>query len=306
MIPVIRMARMADIDGLLALAALTGGGMTNLPFDRAALAEKIAWSERSCAVEIDAPVDEFYLLVLEDEDSGRLLGTASLYSRLGARWPFYSYRVNRVTHVSRDLGRSFSTQVLHLVNDFDGASEVGGLFLHPDARSGGLGRMLARSRYLFVAQHRERFGDRIVAELRGWIEDDVSPFWEAVGKPFFGGDFQTADLHNAVHGNQFIIDLMPRYPIYVSMLPPAAQAAIGRPHSGSVPAQAMLVEEGFVQDGYVDIFDAGPTMHARTDDIRTIRASLESRKDGRVTIVANGQGLEASGRLMAFRATLAH
>jgi arginine N-succinyltransferase len=73
--------------------------------------------------------------------------------------------------------------VLHLVNDFDGASEIAGLFLHPDARTGGMGAMLARSRYLFIAQHRERFGDQVVAELRGWMEGDTSPFWDAVAGP---------------------------------------------------------------------------------------------------------------------------
>jgi len=269
--PLVRMARASDIDALFALAELTGGGMTNLPHDRDWLTDKIAWSERSLATPITAPDEEFYMLALEDQDSGRVVGTASLYSRLGARWPFYSYKISRVTHVSHDLERNFSTQVLHLVNDFDGASEVGGLFLHPEARSGGLGALLARSRYLFIAKHRERFSDRVVAELRGWTENGISPFWEAVGKPFFGGDFYEADRHNALHGNQFIADLMPRYPIYATMLPKAAREAIGRPHEGSVPAQKMLEGEGFTFDGYIDIFDGGPTMSVHTDQIRTIR-----------------------------------
>ena len=31
--------------------------------------------------------------------------------------------------------------------------------------------LLARSRYLFIAQHRARFADRILAELRGIIDE---------------------------------------------------------------------------------------------------------------------------------------
>ena len=277
MTPVVRMARASDLDALFDLAALTGGGMTNLPHDRDSLGEKIAWSERSLAADIVQPDNEFYMLMLEDEESGKVLGTASIYSRLGATWPFYSYKIHRITHLSHDLERSFAAEVLHLVNDFDGASEVGGLFLHPDARSGGLGALAARSRYMFIASHCQRFGDRVVAELRGWTQDGISPFWEAVGKPFFGAEFHDADRHNALHGNQFIADLMPRYPIYVTMLPKAACEAIGRPHEGSVPARRMLEAEGFVYDGYVDIFDGGPTLSVRTGDIRTIR---ESRPEG--------------------------
>lgn len=294
----VRPVHAQDLDALLELASLTGGGMTNFPADRETLAEKIAWSEASLAAEIDRPEDEFYLLVLQTAD-GRVIGTASLFSRLGARWPFYSYKLSRVTHVSRDLGRTFSTQVLHLVNDFDGASEVGGLFLHPEARTGGLGSLLARSRYLFIASHRARFGDVVIADLRGWVENGTSPFWDAVAGPFFGSGFLEADLHNAVHGNQFIADLMPRYPIYTSMLPSEARAAIGRPHEGSVPALRLLQAEGFAHEGYCDIFDAGPTVQARTDQIRTIRQCrmIEAEAPTLVT-----DGLAAQGTGARFRA----
>ena len=297
MAALVRMARESDLDALFALSALTGGGMTNLPNDRTSLAEKVAWSERSVAAAITAPNDEFYMLVLEDEPGGRVIGTASIYSRLGARWPFYSYKISRVTHVSHDLERSFSTQVLHLVNDFDGASEVGGLFVHPEARTGGNGALLARSRYMFIARHRQRFGDRVVAELRGWMQNGISPFWEAVGKPFFGGDFFEADRHNALHGNQFIADLMPRYPIYVTMLPAPAQEAIGKAHENSVPAQKMLEAEGFAFDGYIDIFDAGPTVSAATDQIRTIR---ECREVDGVLLSGSDPGLRAEDTSMDF------
>jgi arginine N-succinyltransferase len=37
----------------------------------------------------------------------------------------------------------------------------------------------------------------------------------------------------------------------------------------------MLEQEGFTSEGYVDIFDGGPTMSARTDDIRTVREARE-------------------------------
>lgn len=215
-----------------------------------------------------------YLLFLEEAGTGRIGGTACLFSRVGAEWPFYSYKLGAVTHVSRDLGRSSTHQVLYLSNDFDGTSEVGGLFLDPDLRAEGLGRLLACSRYLFIAQHRERFADRVLADLRGWTtEDGKSPFWDAIGRRFFDMPFHEADQFGSVHGNQFIADLMPKHPIYVAMLPEAARAVIGRPHDIGGPAMKLLLAEGFNFDGYVDIFDAGPTLSCATDKIRTVRES---------------------------------
>ena len=301
----VRPARSSDLPAILELAQLTGGGFTNLPADADALARRLAWSDASFARTEDAPQDELYLLLLEDVTSGRIGGTAMLFSCIGATWPFYSYKLCTLTQTSRELGRTFRIPFLSLTSDFDGASEVGGLFLHPDLRTGGLGRLLARARYLFIAQHRARFGDRVIAELRGVMDDDGnSPFWDALGRQFFGLSFPQADAFNAINGNQFIADLMPRHPIYTAMLPQAARDAIGQPHGGGRAALAMLESEGFVYDNYVDIFDGGPTVAARTDDLKTIRTAQDamvSALDG-----ADGrQHLVASGRLADFQAFIA-
>ena len=53
---------------------------------------------------------------------------------------------------------------------------------------------------------------------------------------------------------------MPRHPVYVNLLPPSARDAIGAVHADTAPARAMLEQEGFRYEGYVDIFDAGPTV----------------------------------------------
>jgi len=291
----VRPALVSDVDGLKTLAALTGGGFTNLPDDRVSLAKRLARSELCYAADISEPHDELYMLVLEHVPSGRIGGTAALFSRVGMTWPFYSYKLTTLSMHSRELGRTYRTGVLHLVNDFDGASEVGGLFLHPDLRAGGLGRLLARSRYLFLARHRDRFGDRVFAELRGALRaDGSSPFWDGLAGKFFGMGFREADAFNAVEGNQFIADLMPKYPVYVPLLPDDARAAIGQPHDAGRAALKMLEGEGFAYNGYVDIFDGGPTVDARIADVRTVREAVRShvaRKDaadGGVRLVAGG------------------
>jgi arginine N-succinyltransferase len=101
-----------------------------------------------------------------------------------------------------------------------------------------------------------------------------------------------------MHGNQFIADLMPRYPIYTSMLPAAAREVIGRPHEKSLPAYRLLMGEDFLDDGYCDIFDAGPTVHARTDHIATIR---DCAVVDETTPIRTSKGLIATGRLGDFR-----
>jgi arginine N-succinyltransferase len=62
----------------------------------------------------------------------------------------------------------------------------------------------------------------------------------------------------------------------------------------------MLEEEGYEYEGYVDIFDGGPTMTARTDQVRSIR---EARCSTVIqTDSTTGQrSLLAAGRLSGFR-----
>ena len=204
-------------------------------------------------------------------------GTCQIFSAVGRKLPFYSYRIGALTQHSAELDRTFRAEILNLTTDLEGATEVGGLFLHPAERAGGLGMLLARSRYLFIRNHRARFADRTFAELRGVIDEaGGSPFWDGVAGRFFGMNFQDADQFNARKGNQFIADLMPKHPVYIAMLPDSARAVIGVPHPSGRAAMRMLEEEGFAWESYIDIFDGGPTMTVRTDAIRSLREAVDS------------------------------
>lgn len=296
----IRAARDEDLQHLYEMAKLTGGGFTNLPPERDALRAKLARSHAAFAREGDTIEDELFVLVLENSATGEVRGTCQIFTQVGQQWPFYSYRLGTITKHSRELGRTFRSEMLTLANELEGCSEVGGLFLHPGERAGGLGMLLARSRYLFIARHRARFADRVLAELRGVIDEaGGSPFWDGVAGRFFGMSFQEADEFNAIHGNQFIADLMPRHPIYIAMLSESARAVIGKPHPSGRAAMRMLEKEGFAYEKYVDIFDGGPTMTARTDQVHTIRDAASAT----VTALDAGGGssLVATGRLADFR-----
>ena len=301
---VIRAATEGDLPHLYEMAKLTGGGFTNLPPDRPALRAKLERSAAAFAREDQTLADELFVLVLENTATGDVRGTCQIFTQVGQHWPFYSYRISTITQHSRELARTFRSEMLSLVTDLEGSSEVGGLFLHPLERAGGLGLLLARSRYLFIARHRKRFADRILAELRGVIDEAAgSPFWDGVAGRFFGMPFPQADEFNAIHGNQFIADLMPKHPIYIPMLSETARAAIGVPHPSGRAAMRMLEREGFRFENYVDIFDGGPTMTARTDAVHSIRDARST------TVAAVGEGADeallATGHLTGFRAAFA-
>ena len=301
----VRPATGDDYKAIYQMAKLTGGGFTNLPPDRATLVSKLERSDKSFSRKQNSQAADLYVFVLEDPKSGKIRGTCQVFGQVGVIQPFYSYHISTLTQTSPELGKTFRNQRLSLTTDLEGCSDVGGLFLHPEMRAAGLGGLLARSRYLFMKLHRARFGDRTLAELRGVMDEaGHAPFWDALAGKFFGMSFPEADEFNAVHGTQFIADLMPRSPIYLALLTEEAKAVIGQPHPSGRAALRMLEHEGFLFDRYVDIFDGGPTVTARTDDIRTIREGREEK------IAEIGEGgtqkvLAASGRLKDFRACCA-
>jgi arginine N-succinyltransferase len=295
---IIRPVRGADLEPVLELTRRGGAGLTNLPPDRDAITRRIAAAETALVDQQARTNGAPIMLVAELDD--RIVGTGMIFARIGADWPFYSYRITRQAAVSRALARSKAQRLLNLVNDFDGETEVGGLFIDPELRGMALGRLMARSRYMFIAAHRHWFGQRVIAELRGYQDaDGRSPVWDAIGRHFYDMEFEEADRTGAIEGNQFIADLGPRYPIYISMLPPAAQAALGRPHDDGRPAHAMLLTEGFRDEGYVDIFDGGPTLVADIDAVRTVRLARERVLAG--TADTGAQGMIAAGSGAHFR-----
>ncbi|RBP51592.1 arginine N-succinyltransferase [Arenicella xantha] len=271
---IVRTARQDDIDGVLGLAEQAYPGMTTLPPDRSVLTAKLSNSIESIAQTIDKPGNQTYFLVMEDLESGAIVGTAAIIACLGSKDEFYSYKLNKVTHSCKELDKKVTFEMLNLSNHFEGFSEVATLYLDKRYRKNGNGKLLARTRYLFMAQFRERFPERVMADLRGYFDEQGnSPFWDAVGSHFFEMGFAEADLYGAIHGNQFIADLMPKQPIYVNMLPAAAQAVIGQPNVVGKPAMQMLENEGFRWNGHVDIFDAAPSVDTKIDDIESVKHS---------------------------------
>ncbi|PEQ14090.1 arginine N-succinyltransferase [Novosphingobium sp. PC22D] len=267
----VRPAGPADIETLLEFANLSGRGFTSLPEDRPTLVDALALSQRSFEREAD-PQSARYILFLEDSETGLVDGVAAVKGSVGKDRPHFSFRMVTLSQHSNAVGTRFDHQVLLLVNECGACSEVGTLFLRPDRRRNGAGSLLARSRYLLIASAPDRFAPTIMAELRGWFDDqDNSPFWDGIASKFFRLSFEDADRMITLTDGQFIIDLAPHHPIYLELVNGGARDAIGKVHRHGEPALRMLEKEGFSRSGLVDIFDGGPTMTCARDSIATIR-----------------------------------
>ncbi|MDX2274326.1 MAG: arginine N-succinyltransferase [Hyphomonadaceae bacterium] len=270
---VIRPITPDDVGALKELAQSLGPGMTTLPADKAVLARKAENSAASFRGE--ACDDPQYLLGLcKLENPRKLLGVSGVYPNVGTKLGFFSYHVGSLIQRSRLSDDAARMQVLSIDNSYTGATEVGSLAVHPSLRGRGVGKLLARARYLLIAAAPDRFGARVIAEMRGWQEEDGrSPFWDAVGRKFFDVDFPTADRLSAVEGAAYFADIWPKLAIYSALLPLDAQRTIGRAHRTSQLAMNMLLEEGFLYENMIDLFDAGPQVSVCANGIATIKGS---------------------------------
>ncbi|MCO7225405.1 arginine N-succinyltransferase [Pleionea sp. CnH1-48] len=269
-----RPVRQEDLQQIAALAQKTGAGLTTLPKDPEKLEKKIALSIDSFNKTLADPGDEYYLFVLEDTNTGDVVGTSALAAAVGLEQPFYTYKLGKTVHASPKLKVHKSIPTLILGHDYTGTTEICTLFLSPDHRGGGAGKLLSKARFLFLTQHPSRFSDTVIAEMRGYSDENgVSPFWESLGRHFFDMDFEDADRKSGEGTNEFIAELMPKYPIYVPLLGEEAEQVLGKVHPDTEPALDMLKSEGFEYKGYVDIFDAGPTIEVKSDEIDTIKRS---------------------------------
>lgn len=265
---IVRPAERSDTEGLYALAQSAGTGMTTVPNTVEAIEGRIEQSLGAIAGEGRAGPKDVFFFVLEMD--GEILGMSSIFPALGEDRPFYSYRLSRVAAAAPELDIQASSELLYLCNDYHGYTEIGTLLVSEKARGTGAGRLLSLSRFLFMKAIRERLSARVMAEIRGTFTDDgTSPFWDAVASKFFQMDFDEAD-RRSFHDFRFIADLMPKFPIYTELLSQEVRDILGKPHQQSAPAMNMLLNEGFAFTNCIDIFDAGPSVEAELQKIRTV------------------------------------
>jgi len=271
---IIRPICQSDFAALRYIAEASGHGFTSLPVNDEVLAAKIRRAEVSFNKSVSKPYDESYLFVMEDTDSGEVVGTCGIEGAVGMEDAFYHYRIGTEVYHSAQIGVRNEVETLTLCHDYTGAAELCTLFLRKDYRKSTNGRLLSRCRFLFLAQHPSRFSDTVIAEMRG-VSDGAgnSPFYGWLQQHFLGIDFIEADYLSGLGQKAFMAEMMPRSPVYLCLLPEAAQRVIGEVHTNTRPALSLLQAEGFRCRGYVDIFDGGPTVECNLQEIRAVRDS---------------------------------
>jgi arginine N-succinyltransferase len=274
----LRDAQKTDQKALRTLAAELNS--VNLPLDDRALADIIDRSYRSFAGKIREPLDRSYVFVLEDPRSGRLLGTSMVIAQHGKRdSPCTFFNVSEREHYSATIDRHFRHRVLSIGYHFDGPTEIGGLVVHPADRGGEAkpGKQLAYVRFLYLAMHRDRFREKVLAELMPpLLPDGRSLFWESCGKRFTGLEYQEADKKSR-QNKEFIQQLFPPGDIYATLLPPRVQKVLGAVGPQTEGVRHLLERVGFRHVDRIDPFDGGPHYEARVEDITLVRAHRRLR-----------------------------
>ncbi|MEM8783595.1 MAG: arginine N-succinyltransferase [Planctomycetota bacterium] len=241
-----------DAVDLAALIAGAGPGMGTMPQGRRELTRLI---DRSRAGERPT-------FVLERMDTGRPIGLSSMIPKLPPR-------AHSVTCEVRHDGPQ---TCLRPHGEFVGSTELCTLFLTPEMRGGGNGRLLSLGRFFDLLNRPGLYADRLIVELRGVLDEEgVSPLWQSVCERVLKMDrveaYRTLREDPAYLASQLNEDGW----LDVSAVPAPLRALLGRVHQNTEPARRLLAAEGFAETGYVDLLDAGPVLACATAEARLVR-----------------------------------
>lgn len=269
---IIRSITEKDLEAFIKIAFTAGIGMTSMPKNRQILEKRIHDSINAFKTP-SACSDCTYLFVLEDVETGVIGGVCGIAAKTGTHSPISFYGIKKQEqHNAMGLPNKI-VPTLHVFHHNNHWSEICSLYLLADYRHSGIARLLSLSRFLFMAAFPERFEKMVFAEMRGQVdENQISPFWEGVGKHFVDTTFESL-MHLRDEGIHDLSQALPAHPIYVELLPKNVQDTIGVVHEKTKPALYMLLQEGFVYSDEFDICDGGPKIQAETKKIRTVKDS---------------------------------
>lgn len=304
---VIRPMAMRDLKELYALVQSMKTGLASLPPDELVLKQKILASTKAFQSNITAAENDHYLFGLEEIRTGKIVGVSGIYSRSGGGKSFFAYEIKDESYTHKPFKIKKDVKVLHLKEIRRTPSEMCSLYLQPKFRHSHLGSLLALSRYMYMLEHPKRFSQDVIAVLRGYRDSHgESPFWLAIGKYFFEGTLRTTDSMKSLGNKEFIRDLMPKYPIYIPLLNPKAQEAIGVVHKKTEAAQKILIDQGFSYDNLVDIFDAGPIFSNAFKNIKVVRNAQKAKIKNILPSFSGNADYLIANRSNDFRACVGH
>lgn len=301
---VVRPSEFADLPSIERLLYATDARVTTLPKERDKLSEKITQSEDAFDAGLDQDGPAAFLFVLEDSEQQQLLGTAGLDTEAGGGYPFFNYRLDEVVHASHNLNISAKVPILFLSHELTGKTLLRSFAIEPAHKKTDAFELLSRARLLFIACLPERFQRQVIVEVQGIFDDKGDcPFWDAVGRHFFGIDFNTADYYCSVKSKTFMSELIPQHPVYVPLLPERARSTIGQNHEAANRACRLFYREGFEKTPFIDPFDGGPVLSGEVRDLHTVK-QVRFKKARPSEVVGGLKYLICNRSLKDFRCTI--
>lgn len=110
---IIRPIKASDYQTLHEIAKESGIGFTSLPVNEELLRHKITKAEAAALSTPTEPGMQSYLFVMEDTETGEVVGTTGIEATVGLEDAFYHYHISKVVHASRELNVHNTVEILH-------------------------------------------------------------------------------------------------------------------------------------------------------------------------------------------------
>lgn len=189
--------------------------------------------------------------------AGRPVAALRVSRGTGEPPPRAWFRLGWAVHASAELGLYRRQRTLLLGNDLSEADELGAwavaTALDPAAAQPAWSALLRAA--LATAS------GLCIARLPG-LRDGTgrSPVWQGLGRHFHAGDPEAAQRRHGAGWEDHLAPLLPRQLIYASLLPSAAQEALGHELPAASPLRAALHAAGFEWRDHVGLSDGGPVL----------------------------------------------
>jgi arginine N-succinyltransferase len=180
----LREARPRDKRRLLELARLLDS--VNMPTTARDMDDTLKRSRQSFRGRTRERARAVYMFCAEDLKTRRVAGASMIIAKHGTpASPHYYLQIDSDERYSHTLRKMFRHNFLRLRHSMDGPTEVGGLIVDPELRRlpEKVGKQLSWLRFLYIARHRKRFENRIIAEIMPPLTAERSNlFWDHYGR----------------------------------------------------------------------------------------------------------------------------
>ena len=211
--------------------------------------------------------DTWWVAVATDGPwAGRVAAALRLRRHIGHPVPQAWFRLGWAVHASAELGLYRRQRTLLLVHDLTGADELGGFAVAPglapdDAVDAWEALLQVALQALQEGATAGREPQPCIAQLPGTRDEGGrSPVWQGLGRHFHAQDLDAARRQHGPEWACHVASLLPRHLLYASLLPAAAQAALGQPAAAAAPLRQALLRAGFGPRDRVGIVDGGPVL----------------------------------------------